>query len=105
MEAAGKVPATMLSGEASLLPPPPVRTNNSNTTRNPEDDDEYLTEVPPWAIKELIVAGLGICATILSIVIILIPYLNPLVFITGILGVLIAPYSVFQEQKITDTQG
>lgn len=95
-------PIPLISGEGSLPPPPPVHANNSKM--NPEDDDKYLTRIPPWTVRELIVAGLATVATILSIVIILIPFLNPFVFVTGLLGIFIAPYSALQEQKITDTK-
>ena len=103
IEAAEQGPVPLMSGEASF--PPPAQVHSNERSSNPEDDDEYLTEIPPWTVRELIVAGLATCATILSIVIVFIPYLNPFVFITGILGIFIAPYSALQEQKITDTQG
>lgn len=94
-------PVPLLNGEASL-PPPPVDTKNR---KNPEDDDKYLIQIPPWTVREMIVTGLATIATIFSLVIIFIPFLNPFVFLTGLLGLFIAPYSALQEQKITDTKG
>ncbi len=85
-------------GEASLLPPPGHLKHRSN----PEDDDEYLIDIPPWTTREVFVAALATCAVTLSIIIVLLPFLNPFVMVTGILGIIIPPYSALQEQKITD---
>ena len=85
-------------GEASLPSP-------RDRSKKPEDDDKYLAPIPPWTIKEIIVASLATAAVILSIIILLIPYINPFVAITGIFGLIVPPYSALQEQKITDCKG
>ncbi len=89
-------------GEASLPSPPPTPRDRS---KNPEDDDKYLIPIPPWTIKEIFVASLAGIAVILSIVITLLPYMNPFVFVTGIFGLVVPPYAALQEQKITDCKG
>ncbi len=72
---------------------------------NPEDDDKYLAPIPPWTLKEIIVASLATIAVVLSIIILLLPFFNPLVAITGIFGLIVPPYAALQEQKITDCKG
>jgi hypothetical protein len=91
-------------GEASL-PPPPVSTKPPRRKGNPEDDDKYLVPIPPWTPREIIVACLASCSVVLGIVLVLIPFVNPLVFVTGIIGIVLPPYSALQEQKITDCKG
>lgn len=72
---------------------------------NPEDDDVYLVPIPPWTFREIVVTFLATGAVVLSIIILLLPFLNPLVAITGIFGLIVPPYAALQEQKITDCKG
>ena len=95
----GKIPLT--AGEASLPPPPP----ETKHRKNPEDDDYYLVPIPPWTAREIAITALATTTVVMSIIIVLLPFLNPLVLITGILGIIVPPYAALQEQKITDCKG
>jgi len=71
---------------------------------NPEDDDQELKDIPPWTVSEIAVTGLA-TGTVAGSIVAMILTANPFVTVTGILGLLIPPYSAFQQQKITDIKG
>lgn len=68
---------------------------------NPADDDEELTDIPPWTLLEISITGLAAVAMSMSIVILFIQS-NLFSLCAGVLGLLIPPYSAYQEQKLTD---
>jgi len=68
---------------------------------NPEDDDVLLGDIPPWTLIEIAVTAVA-TLTVGSAIGVLLISSNPLVIATGVLGLLIPPYSAFQEQKKTD---
>ena len=101
---------------------------------NPEDDDEYLKKLPEWTMWELTVAGVAsgsgkkpwyskiyfiiwpFCnlfsflpfnhiIVVTSVFALVIAGINPFIYAVAIAGILIPPYSAFQEQKITDCKG
>jgi hypothetical protein len=68
---------------------------------NPEDDDKILNELEEWTPIEksvAIFASISVVSSIISLVI----SLNPISKCTAILGILIPPYCLYQERKITD---
>jgi len=69
---------------------------------NPEDDDEYLKKLPEWTMWELTVAGVASGSVVTSVFALVIAGINPFIYAVAIAGILIPPYSAFQEQKITD---
>jgi len=68
---------------------------------NPEDDDVLLGDIPPWTPLEISVTALATLTVVSAIGALLISS-NPFVMGTGLLGLLIPPYSAFQEQKKTE---
>lgn len=68
---------------------------------NPEDDDKILNELEEWTPVEKSVALFGIVAVLSSIISLVISF-NPISKCTAILGILIPPYCIYQERKITD---
>lgn len=68
---------------------------------NPEDDDKILNELEEWTPVEKCVALFGIVAVLSSIISLVISF-NPISKCTAILGILIPPYCIYQERKITD---
>lgn len=70
---------------------------------NPEANDVILEDIPPWTRLEMAVAGLAGVTVVISIVALVISS-NLFVLATGILGILIPPFSAYQQQKITDTK-
>ena len=79
-----------------------LKTDNNVTNSS---DDYYLVPIPPWTAREIAITALATATVIMSIIIVLLPFLNPLVLITGILGIIVPPYAALQEQKITDCKG
>jgi len=68
---------------------------------NPEDDDVLLGDLPPWTLKEVSVTGLA-AATVATSIGVLVITSNPIAMAAGVIGLLVPPYTAFQEQKITD---
>lgn len=89
----GKVPLT--EGEADTVEV------NTVHTGSPEGDDVYLEELPPWTKKEIFVAVMATGSVTMSILAMLVSA-NPFTTVTGVLGLILPPYSALQEQKITD---
>ena len=79
-----------------------LKTGNNVTNSS---DDYYLVPIPPWTAREIAITALATSTVVVSIIIVLLPFLNPLVLITGILGIIVPPYAALQEQKITDCKG
>ena len=79
-----------------------LKTGNNVTNSS---DDYYLVPIPPWTAREIVITSLATSTVVVSIIIVLLPFLNPLVLITGILGIIVPPYAALQEQKITDCKG
>ncbi len=69
---------------------------------DPESDDIYLKNIPNWTVREKIVATVAGGSVISASLALIVASLNPVVLITGVLGIIIPPYSALQEQKITD---
>ena len=79
--------------------------NRTNTQfQDPESNDDLLEDVPAWTLKEIAVSALASVTVVVSICCVFISK-NPLVIVTGVIGLLIPPYAAFQEQKITDIKG
>lgn len=60
-----------------------------------------LGDLPKYTWKERAVAGLAAVSVAVSIVSIIVSLANPLVLCSAVLGLIAAPYAVFQQQKIT----
>lgn len=69
---------------------------------DPESDDHYLKEIPAWTFREKVVAVVAGGSVISASLALIIASMNPVVLLTGVLGIIIPPYSALQEQKITD---
>ncbi len=69
---------------------------------DPESDDYYLKNIPNWTLRERIIATIAGGSVISASLALIVASLNPVVLITGVLGIIIPPYSALQEQKITD---
>jgi len=70
---------------------------------NPEANDVVLQDIPSWTPLEIIVTGLAGATVVISIIALVLSS-NPFVLATGILGIIIPPYSAYQQQKITDVK-
>mmetsp|Transcript_36588 Transcript_36588/g.67693 ORF Transcript_36588/g.67693 Transcript_36588/m.67693 type:complete len:255 (-) Transcript_36588:453-1217(-) len=74
-----------------------------------KDDDasdgsgEPLEDIQECTNKEKAVGGLGGVAFAASIAAMVVE-VNPIVYLSGVTGAAVAPYSAFQQQKITDTE-
>jgi FtsZ-binding cell division protein ZapB len=68
---------------------------------DPEDDDKILGEVEEWTPVEKSVTIFASAAVVSSIISLVITF-NPVSKFAAILGILIPPYCVYQERKITD---
>jgi len=68
---------------------------------NPEDDDNLLGDIPPWSPTEIAVTSVAGVTVAIAIGTLLLSS-NPIVLVIGILGLLIPPYTAFQEQKMRD---
>ncbi|CAJ1953501.1 unnamed protein product [Cylindrotheca closterium] len=60
-----------------------------------------LGELPEYSWRERAVAALAAVSVAASVVSIIVSLGNPLVIVSAVLGLLAAPYAVFQQQKIT----
>lgn len=74
---------------------------NREPLKDPEDDDQLLGEISEWTPIETTVAVFASVAVISSIISLIIGF-NPISKVTAILGILLPPYCVYQERKITD---
>ena len=92
-------------GEASLPEiTKSILEHRGKTHLNPEDDDEYLIPIPEWTLKEILMALTASGTSILSLVLVIFVSINPFVTILGAVGLIIPPFSFYQEQKITDVR-
>lgn len=99
----GRIPLTQ--GEASLPDPASHKQqslNYANSMRDAESDDIYLKMIPPWTYRELFIAGTASTSVTFATLSLIIAYINPVVLVTSVLGIIVPPYSALQEQKITD---
>jgi hypothetical protein len=100
----GKFPL-MSQGEADLPSPNAYKAaviRASAPGFDPEDDDKYLEKIPEWTVKEMAVALVASGSVTTSILALVIAGINPIIYATAIMGIIIPPYSALQEQKITD---
>jgi len=68
---------------------------------DPADDDEPLGDIPPWTALEIAITGLAVATMFASIGILVIES-SLISLFAGVVGLLVPPYSAFQEQKLTD---
>jgi len=120
-----KAPATDMSKTEALLPPndrdleagegsPLVdgvrASNNGATGTSPLEavipaEDRPLEPIPEGAsIKEKAVAGAAFVAFTMNLLSMLLNIINPFALVSGFLGVGLAPFAAFQQQKLTQTQ-
>jgi len=92
VEQAQNSPYMIHQGEGSL---------RANDEEDPEANDVYLEDIPPWTPLEIAVTGFAGITMIIAIITLAISA-NPLVLVTGILALLVPPFSAYQQQKITD---
>lgn len=60
-----------------------------------------LTELPAFSFQEKVVGFFSACTFGTSTISIIASMGNPFVYLSGLLGIIIAPYAAFQQQKIT----
>lgn len=91
------------TGESQPLPVDLVDENSPLLIFNddPEADDVLLGDVPPWTPIEISVSALAGVTVVTAIAALLISS-NPIVVATSVIGLLVPPYTAFQEQKKTD---
>jgi methylthioribose-1-phosphate isomerase len=68
--------------------------------RHNDDKEKPLSMLPPLSLAEQAVAGASIMSVISSIAAMIVES-NPIVYISGLLGIVIAPYAAIQQSKIT----
>lgn len=91
----------------SIMPPttqPDLELGNEQTPLLSSGDDGLLTEIPKFTFREKVVAFFSACTFGTSTVSLIVSMGNPFVYVSGFLGVIVAPYAVFQQNKITQIQ-
>ena len=83
---------------------PDLELGNEQTPLLSSGDDGLLTEIPKFTFREKLVAFFSACTFGTSTVSLIVSMGNPFVYVSGFLGVIVAPYAVFQQNKITQIQ-
>uniref|UniRef100_A0A7S2S5B8 Uncharacterized protein n=1 Tax=Eucampia antarctica TaxID=49252 RepID=A0A7S2S5B8_9STRA len=77
--------------------------NEETPLVNPEDDDQKLEAIPEWTPLEMAVTGGAVATAGVSVGAMFMDS-NPLVLVSGTLGIMVPSYSAVQQQKITETE-
>jgi hypothetical protein len=71
-------------------------------TRLVGQDERPLKDLPESTFKEKIVSGLAAVSFAASVTAVIFASTNPVVYVSGILGIAMGPYAAVQQRKITD---